>query len=224
MLESIDFPTPVIQLAVEPKTKADQEKLGMAIQKLAQEDPTFHVATDPETGTDHSLRHGRAASGNHRRPHDARIRRGGQCRQAAGGVSRNRSAAKPKPTRSSPSRPAAAASTAHVKIRMEPLPPGSGFEFENDIFGGSIPEGIHQADRSRHERSARRRHSGGLSDVGSEGHPLRRQLPRRRLVGNGVQDRRLDGVQGSGEAGQAGAARADHERRSGGSRKSTWAT
>jgi elongation factor G len=50
VLESIDFPMPVIQLAVEPKTKADQEKLGMAIQKLAQEDPTFRVNTDPETG------------------------------------------------------------------------------------------------------------------------------------------------------------------------------
>ena len=50
MLESIDFPAPVIQLAIEPKTKADQEKLGMAIAKLAQEDPTLHVSTDPETG------------------------------------------------------------------------------------------------------------------------------------------------------------------------------
>jgi elongation factor G len=50
ILEKIDFPTPVIQLAVEPKTKADQEKMGMAIAKLAQEDPTFRVATDPETG------------------------------------------------------------------------------------------------------------------------------------------------------------------------------
>ena len=50
VLERITFPTPVIQLAVEPKTKADQEKLGMAIQKLAQEDPTFRVNTDPETG------------------------------------------------------------------------------------------------------------------------------------------------------------------------------
>jgi elongation factor G len=50
ILESIIFPTPVIQLAVEPKTKADQEKMGMAIHKLAQEDPTFHVVTDPETG------------------------------------------------------------------------------------------------------------------------------------------------------------------------------
>jgi elongation factor G len=50
VLEPIDFPVPVIQLAVEPKTKADQEKMGMAIAKLAQEDPTFRVATDPETG------------------------------------------------------------------------------------------------------------------------------------------------------------------------------
>jgi elongation factor G len=50
LLESIDFPAPVIQLAIEPKTKADQEKLGVAINKLATEDPTLHVSTDPETG------------------------------------------------------------------------------------------------------------------------------------------------------------------------------
>ncbi len=50
LLESIIFPAPVIQLAIEPKTKADQEKLGVAIHKLATEDPTLHVTTDPETG------------------------------------------------------------------------------------------------------------------------------------------------------------------------------
>jgi elongation factor G len=50
LLESINFPAPVIQLAIEPKTKADQEKLGIAIHKLATEDPTLHVTTDPETG------------------------------------------------------------------------------------------------------------------------------------------------------------------------------
>ncbi len=88
-LEPIDFPIPVIQLAVEPKTKADQEKMGMAIQKLAQEDPTFRVATDPETGQTILVRHGRAAPGNHCRSHDARVWRGGECRQAASGVSRN---------------------------------------------------------------------------------------------------------------------------------------
>ena len=46
----MDFPAPVIEQAIEPKTKSDQEKLGMAIQRLAEEDPTFRVHTDDETG------------------------------------------------------------------------------------------------------------------------------------------------------------------------------
>ena len=50
VLESIDFPAPVIEVAVEPKTKADQEKMGMALAKLAQEDPTFRVRTDIDSG------------------------------------------------------------------------------------------------------------------------------------------------------------------------------
>ena len=50
ILESMDFPAPVISVAIEPKTKVDQEKLGIAIQRLAEEDPTFHVKTDEETG------------------------------------------------------------------------------------------------------------------------------------------------------------------------------
>ena len=50
LLESITFPEPVISIAIEPKTKADQEKMGMALQKLAEEDPTFRVRTDEETG------------------------------------------------------------------------------------------------------------------------------------------------------------------------------
>ena len=50
ILESMDFPAPVISVAIEPKTKSDQEKLGVAIQRLSEEDPTFHVKTDEETG------------------------------------------------------------------------------------------------------------------------------------------------------------------------------
>src|SRR5205807_405985 len=50
ILESIEFPTPVIAVAIEPKTKADQDKLGVAMQRLAQEDPTFRVSTEPDTG------------------------------------------------------------------------------------------------------------------------------------------------------------------------------
>jgi elongation factor G len=65
-LERMIFPEPVISMAVEPKTKADQEKMGIALGRLAQEDPSFRVRTDEESEPDHHLRHGRAASGNPR--------------------------------------------------------------------------------------------------------------------------------------------------------------
>ena len=87
VLESIDFPKPVIEVAVEPKTKADQEKMGMALAKLAQEDPTFKVHTD--IGPDHHRRHGRAAPRDHRRPHDARVQGRSQRRQAPGELPRD---------------------------------------------------------------------------------------------------------------------------------------
>jgi elongation factor G len=138
VLESIDFPMPVIQLAVEPKTKADQEKLGIAIQKLAQEDPTFRVATDPDTGqtilsgmgelhleiiVDRMMREfGVGANvGKPQVAYRETIRKksegeGRHIKQSGGhgqyGV---------------------------VKIRIEPLP-GGGFEFENEITGGRLPK------------------------------------------------------------------------------------
>jgi len=139
VLESIEFPTPVIQLAVEPRTKADQEKLGMAIQKLAQEDPTFRVATDTETGqtilsgmgelhleiiVDRMMREfGVAANvGKPQVAYRETIRKqaeaeGRWVRQTGGkgqyGV---------------------------VNLRVEPLPSGSGFEFVNEIYGGAVPK------------------------------------------------------------------------------------
>jgi elongation factor G len=139
VLESIIFPTPVIQLAVEPKTKADQEKLGTAIQKLAQEDPTFKVATDPETGqtilsgmgelhleiiVDRMMREfGVAANvGKPQVAYRETIRGKAECdkkfAKQTGGHGQY----------------------AHVKIRIEPLPSGAGFEFDNDISGGRIPK------------------------------------------------------------------------------------
>ena len=88
LLETMTFPEPVIAVAIEPKTKADQEKIGDALGKLMQEDPTFRVHTDKETGPDHHPRHGRAAPRDHRRPHGPRVQRRRQRRQAAGGVPR----------------------------------------------------------------------------------------------------------------------------------------
>jgi translation elongation factor EF-G len=71
----MEFPEPVIHVAVEPKTKADQEKMGLALNRLAQEDPSFRVRTDEETGSDHHLRYGRVAPGDSGRPHAPRIQR-----------------------------------------------------------------------------------------------------------------------------------------------------
>ena len=139
VLESIDFPTPVIQLAVEPKTKADQEKLGMAIQKLAQEDPTFQVNTDPETGQT-------ILSGMGELHLEIIVDR--MMREF--GVGAN--VGKPQVAYRETIRKSAEAEGRHVKqsggrgqygvvkIKVEPLPTGGGFEFVNDIYGGTIPK------------------------------------------------------------------------------------
>ena len=89
ILERMEFPDPVIEVAVEPKTKGDQEKLGVALNRLAQEDPSFRVSVDHEFGPDHHQGHGRAASRHHRRSHAPRVQGRGQCRRAAGGVPRD---------------------------------------------------------------------------------------------------------------------------------------
>jgi elongation factor G len=84
ILESMTFPEPVIQVAIEPKSKADQEKLSTAIQRLAEEDPTFRVHLDDETGQTVIAGMGELAPRHPRRPHAARVQRRGQHRQAAG--------------------------------------------------------------------------------------------------------------------------------------------
>lgn len=137
-LESIDFPTPVIQLAVEPKTKADQEKMGMAIQKLAQEDPTFRVNTDPETGQT-------ILSGMGELHLEIIVDR--MMREF--GVEAN--VGKPQVAYRETIRSTAEDDYTHKKqsggrgqyartsLRVEPNP-GLGFEFVNDIRGGVIPK------------------------------------------------------------------------------------
>ena len=137
-LEAIDFPTPVIQLAVEPKTKADQEKMGLAINKLAQEDPTFRVNTDPETGqtilsgmgelhleiiVDRMMREfGVVANvGKPQVAYRETIRQTAEYdythKKQTGGSGQY----------------------ARTKLRVEPFP-GQGYEFDNDIKGGVIPK------------------------------------------------------------------------------------
>jgi elongation factor G len=138
ILEKIDFPTPVIQLAVEPKTKADQEKMGMAIAKLAQEDPTFKVATDPETGqtilsgmgelhleiiVDRMMREF-AVEANVGKPQVA-------YRETIRGTAEVDYTHK--------KQTGGRGQYARTKLRVEP-DPGVGFEFVNEIKGGNIPK------------------------------------------------------------------------------------
>ena len=89
ILERMEFPEPVIEVAVEPKTKGDQEKLATALNRLAQEDPVLPRIGRPGIRADADPRHGRASSRHPRRPHEARVQGRGQCRRPAGGLPRN---------------------------------------------------------------------------------------------------------------------------------------
>jgi elongation factor G len=138
VLESIEFPDPVISVAVEPKTKSDQEKMGVALSKLAQEDPTFRVHTDSDSGQtiiegmgelhleiiiDRMMREFKV---------EANV---GKPQVAYRETIRKNAEAEGKFIRQSGGR----GQYGHVKLRIEPNP-GKGYEFENDISGGSIPK------------------------------------------------------------------------------------
>jgi elongation factor G len=138
-LESMDFPAPVIEQAIEPKTKSDQEKLGMAIQRLAEEDPTFRVHTDDETGQTIIAGMGEL----HLEILIDRMKR--EFRVGA-------NIGKPQVAyRETLRRPVQKVEYTHKKqtggsgqygkviINVEPLPAGSGYEFVNQITGGRIP-------------------------------------------------------------------------------------
>lgn len=139
VLESIKFPQPVIDLAIEPKTNADQDKMGIALKALSEEDPTFQVKVDDQTGqtilsgmgelhlevlVDRMLREFKVA---------ANV---GQPRVAyRETITRTVEKAEARFVRQSGGR----GQFGHVVLRLEPLEPGTGFVFENAIVGGSIP-------------------------------------------------------------------------------------
>jgi elongation factor G len=138
LLESIEFPDPVISIAIEPKTKQDQERLGVSLQKLATEDPSFRVETDTETGqtiikgmgelhleiiVDRLLREFKVDA-NVGRPQVAyketiqrEVKQEGRFIRQTGGRGQY----------------------GHVVLRVGPLPPGKGFEFSDETKGGVVP-------------------------------------------------------------------------------------
>jgi elongation factor G len=138
-LENITFAVPVISVAVEPKTKADQEKMGMALGRLAQEDPTFKVHTDPDSGqtiisgmgelhleiiVDRMMREYKV---------EANV---GKPQVAYRETIRRHSEAEGKYIRQTGGR----GQYGHAKIKLDPQPAGTGYEFVNDIVGGSVPK------------------------------------------------------------------------------------
>jgi elongation factor G len=139
VLESMDFPEPVISLAIEPKTKADQEKLGAGLQKLMAEDPTFRVKTDPQTGEVVIAGMGEL----HLEIIVDRLRREFNVDSSSG---RPQVAYKETLTRPAEGEMRYAKQTggrgqfAEVKIRLYPGEPGTGYVFENEISGGAIPK------------------------------------------------------------------------------------
>jgi len=138
LLEAIEFPEPVIQIAIEPKTKADQERLSEALQKLAKEDPSFRVSVNRETGqtliagmgelhleiiVDRMLREFRV---------DANV---GKPQVAYRETIRRAAAAEGRFVRQSGGH----GQFGVVDLRIEPLPKGTGFEFSDETKGGAIP-------------------------------------------------------------------------------------
>jgi elongation factor G len=138
LLESMDFPEPVIALAIEPKTKADQEKLGQGLAKLQAEDPTFRVSTDTETGQVVIRGMGEL----HLEIIVDRLKREFSVEASVG---RPQVAYKETLTKAAAGEGRYVRQTGgrgqygHAKIRVEPCPPGTGFEFVNQIVGGAIP-------------------------------------------------------------------------------------
>jgi elongation factor G len=139
VLESMDFPEPVIQLAIEPKTKADQEKLGAGLQKLMAEDPTFRVNTDPATAQT-------VISGMGELHLEIIVDRLKREFNVEASVGRPQVAYKETLTRPADGEMKYAKQTGgrgqygHAKIHLYPGEPGSGYVFENKITGGAIPK------------------------------------------------------------------------------------
>jgi elongation factor G len=139
-LESMDFPAPVIEQAIEPKTKSDQERLGMAIQRLAEEDPTFRVHTDDETGQTIIAGMGEL----HleilidRMKREFRVGANIGKPQVAYRETLRRPVQKVEYIHKKQS--GGSGQYAKVIIGVEPLPAGSGYEFVNQITGGRIPK------------------------------------------------------------------------------------
>ncbi len=139
VLERMELPDPVIEVAVEPKTKGDQEKMAVALGRLAQEDPSFRVATDPESGQTVIKGMGEL----HLEIIVDRMKREFKVDANVGApqVAYRETITQPAEVDYTHKKQTGGAGQfARVKIVFEPLEPGAGFEFENAVVGGAVPK------------------------------------------------------------------------------------
>jgi elongation factor G len=139
ILEKMEFPEPVIEVAIEPKTKADQEKMGVALARLAQEDPSFRVSVDQESGQT-------ILKGMGELHLDIKVDILRRTYKVDANIGAPQVAYRETLTKkveidyTHKKQTGGSGQFARVKIVFEPLPAGSGFEFENDIVGGAVPK------------------------------------------------------------------------------------
>jgi elongation factor G len=139
ILEKMEFPDPVIEIAIEPKSKADQEKLGVALAKLVAEDPSFRVNTDPESGQTIIRGMGELHL-------DIKVDILKRTYKVDANIGAPQVAYREKITRAvtvdhqHKKQTGGTGQFAQIKIVCEPLPAGGGFVFENDVVGGAVPK------------------------------------------------------------------------------------
>jgi elongation factor G len=139
ILEKMEFPDPVIEVAIEPKTKADQEKMGMALVRLAQEDPSFRVSTDQESGQ--TILKGMGELHLEIKVDILKRTYKVDANVGAPQVAYRETLSKPLSIKYTHKKQTGGSGQfAEVTIEFEPLEPGSGFVFENDVVGGAIPK------------------------------------------------------------------------------------
>ena len=216
-LETIEFPEPVIKVAIEPKTKADQEKMATALARLAEEDPTFQVRTNEETGqteisgmgelhlevlVDRMLREYKVDANVGRPQVSYRETIKGTAREGRGPVC-------PADRWRGPVRD---------RLRGRRAGAGRGIRLRQQDQGRIDPYRVHPGGREGHGGGDGERTAGGVPDGGRSRHADRRQVPRHRLLRAGVQGCGLARSQGGGGAGQADPARADLRGRGGDAR------
>jgi elongation factor G len=204
ILEKMEFPEPVIEIAIEPKSKADQEKLGVALAKLAAEDPSFRVSTDQESGQT-------ILKGMGELHLDIKVDILRRTYKVDANIGAPQVAYREKLTRRTEinythkKQTGGTGQFAKVTIVFEPSEPG---------VGSSFAEGIHSRRRKGHQQRHGLGRSGRLPGRRRQGDADRRRLSRRRLLRARLRDRRARRLSRSVAEGRGGSAGADHEGRS----------